>query len=126
MFVISLINIILTIQLINKIGLIGAAIATAISIIIGPGIIMNIYYYRNVGLNIPYFWKQICPILIMDIVMVGVGILLTRIQIDNAWISFILHGVIYVALYALVSYTFVMNQFEKNQIQTLLKKKGRK
>lgn len=126
MFLISLINVVMTVMLINLIGMLGAAVATAISILIGPGVIMNIYYYKNVGLNIPEFWKQICPILIMDIAMIGVGVLLTQIQLGNSWFSFILHGVLYVTLYALVSYTLVMNRFEKNQIQTLLKKKGRK
>lgn len=122
MFVISLINIVLTVVLINLFGMTGAAFATAISIIIGSGIIMNIFYSKNVGLDITEFWKQMSPIFVMEILMLGVGYLINLIKIGNGWICFIIHTVIYVLIYAIVGYTIFMNEFEKNQIKNVLKK----
>ena len=38
-------------------GGIGAAIGTAFSLILGQGVILNIYYQKKVGINILEFWK---------------------------------------------------------------------
>jgi O-antigen/teichoic acid export membrane protein len=40
-------------------GGVGCAIATGISLIIFPVIIMNVYYGQRIGLDIPLFWKNI-------------------------------------------------------------------
>ncbi|MDD4609695.1 MAG: oligosaccharide flippase family protein [Bacteroidaceae bacterium] len=53
-------------------GPIGYTIGTSLAIIIGQIIVMNIYYYKKIHLNIPLFWKEIAK---MSIVPALVGVL---------------------------------------------------
>lgn len=122
MFIISIINIGLTIALVLKIGIEGAAIATAISILFGSGFIMNVFYKRKIGLDISEFWKQMFPILLLEFAMVAAGYFINYVQLKNEWITFIVHGMLFVLLYCVLSYRFVMNQFEKEQVSFILKK----
>ena len=61
-FIIALLNVAITIPLVIKFEGLGAAIGTAIALLIGNGFIMNIYYHKRVGIDIPYFWKEILKI----------------------------------------------------------------
>ena len=61
-FIIAIINIITTVFLVKTVGIVGAAISTAISMAIGNGVIMNLYY-NKLGLNIRKFWKEIIKLL---------------------------------------------------------------
>ena len=58
-FVIAAINIAVSIPLCIKFGELGCAFGTALSLVVGNIIIMNIYYHKRVGLDIKYFWKEI-------------------------------------------------------------------
>ncbi|MEH7484919.1 oligosaccharide flippase family protein, partial [Neobacillus drentensis] len=64
LIVIALINILLSIPLAKYYGGVGAAIGTSFSLTLGNSILMNIYYHKKVGINIPYFWKNILLITI--------------------------------------------------------------
>lgn len=69
-FIIAIINIITTVFLVKTVGIVGAAISTAISMAIGNGVIMNLYY-NKLGLNIRKFWKEIIKLL--PAVVIGSG-----------------------------------------------------
>ena len=57
--IIALANVAASIPLAKMWGGVGSAIGTAASLIIGNGIIINIYYHNKVKINIPKFWGQI-------------------------------------------------------------------
>ena len=77
-FAIAVANIILTLFLAKAYKGIGAAIGTAISLIIGNGIVMNWFYQTKVGLDIKYFWRQIARLLIPLLVPVVYGIFINK------------------------------------------------
>lgn len=56
---IAILNIAASIPLAKMWGGLGCALATGASLVIGNIIIMNIYYHRRIGLNIPLFWRNI-------------------------------------------------------------------
>ena len=58
-FGIAILNIAMSIPLTKMYGGIGTAIGTAVSLILGQGIILNIYYHKKVGINMIEFWKNI-------------------------------------------------------------------
>lgn len=53
------VNVLASIPLAKVWGGFGCALATGVSLIIGNAIIMNIYYCRQIGLDIPLFWRNI-------------------------------------------------------------------
>ena len=58
-FIMAIINIIISIFFAKKWGATGAALGTCISLVICNIIIINIYYYKVIKLNIIKFWKSI-------------------------------------------------------------------
>ena len=57
--IIALISLIVQIQIVKEYGGLGCAIGTSVSLIIGNGLIMNIYYKRKQKFDITSFWIQI-------------------------------------------------------------------
>lgn len=58
---IAVVNIVFTLLLVERLGVIGAAIPTGVAYLIGQGLVMNLYYWKKVGLDIPKFWKHLLP-----------------------------------------------------------------
>ena len=113
-FFIAIANIFISMPLCKLYGGIGTAIGTAISLIVGNGILMNIYYHKKVGLNIIYFWKEILKFIPGLIIPIMCGIIMKYfIAIDNI-IKFIILGIIYVIIFILSLWFISMNDYERN------------
>jgi len=110
-------NVILSIPLTKLYGGIGAAMGTAVSLLIGNGIIMNWYYHNRVGLDIKYFWNQILkfvPALLLPII-VG-SLMVTFINLYNI-LSFFICGIIYTLIFCFSIWDFGMNDYEKDLVR---------
>lgn len=119
---IALGNILLSIPLIHLYGEIGAALGTAITMILGNGVFMNIYYQKRVGLNIFKFWKQTLLITRSLIIPVIFGIIVTMyLNFDNN-IIYIICGLVYILVFIFSMWNFGMNDQEKHYFSNPLKK----
>lgn len=119
---IAVLNVVLTFRWVEGFGIIGAAAATCVSYVLGNIIIINWYYYKRIGLDIPLFWKNIlkmCPVMLLS------GsiwyLLLDKIQVTN-WILFFALAFAYTGLYLILAYFFMMNEYERSLLQMPLKK----
>lgn len=121
-FLLSLFNIFLSILLLGNQKIFGCAIATSISIIIGPVILMNIYYQKRIDINIVLFWKNILNMTIPMIVVFIFGILMNKIILYYSFKNFIFKGSVYTLFYLILMYFMGMNTEEKNEVKKLLKK----
>lgn len=123
---IAVLNVGLTFWWVERYGIIGAAMATCLAYVLGNILIINWYYYKRIGLDIPLFWKnilQMCPVMI---VMGTAGwFILNAISVNN-WLVFFLLAIVYTAIYFLLSYRFMMNQYERDTIMVPVKKILRK
>ena len=119
--IIAIVNVFITILLVSRFEGIGAALGTAGALLIGNGLIMNIYYHKKVGLNIIYFWKQILKFIPAFILPILTGFVFIQ-YVDIYRISMFLIGV---SIYALVFFTSMwfigMNDFEKDLIRKPVK-----
>ena len=109
-------NIVISIPLTKAYGGVGAALGTAIALIIGNGILMNWYYHKRVGLNMKFFWGQIIrfvPALLLPII---VGIVIVRFVNLYNIVSFLISGLSYTLVYCISMWFFGMNQYERNLI----------
>lgn len=110
---IALVNVALTFPLCKQFGIIGSAAATSITVIIGNGLIMNVYYKRYGGLDIGGFWKQILKILPALIVPTVTGILINRFAPIAGRITFLLFVIVYTVVYFVSLWLFAFNRDEK-------------
>jgi len=116
-FFVAVGNLILSVPLAKVYGGIGAATGTAISLIVGNILIMNLYYHNRVGLNMKYFWREIFKLIKALFPPIFVGILMyIFIDLHNV-LKFLTYGLIYVVVYILSIWFLGMNNYEKNLIR---------
>lgn len=117
----ALANLVISIPLAKMYGGVGAAIGTALSLVIGNGFFMNWHYHVRIGLDMIYFWRQILrfiPALIIPI-LYGIGI---NYSIDlNNLLYFIFAGLIYIIIFCISMWYFGMNHYEKALLSEPLK-----
>lgn len=124
----ALINLGLSIWLCQKYGAVGSAIGTSISLIVANGLLMNMYYYKKCGIDIPLFWKNMMRMLPGVIPPVLFGILLTKILPMTSFLRMAVCILMYMSVYACSVWLLSMNDFEKELIRSFIRKmkRGRK
>ncbi len=120
MFVMSFINIILSIILAKKYGPVGCAIGTALSLIIVNVILMNIYYCKEINLNIKKFWFEIFKMTVPNIIPIIIILILMKLININGLLSILIFGSIYTIIYCITSYYLSMNNYERNIVNKVL------
>ncbi len=121
-FAMAIVNVLISIPCIWSWGAEGAALGTAVTLILGDCIGMNIYYHKRVGLNMLYYWKQIlqlCPAFLVIIVL-ELGI--THYLSMDGLLMFLVHGILYMLIFGICMWLFGMNQTEKDLIRGPLQK----
>ena len=120
--VIAILNVAMSIPLAKIYGGIGAAIATSISLILGQGIILNIYYHKKVGINMIEFWKNIIRMSIPMILAIMFGIILNRLIVLDSILILVLKIMIYTTVYCILVWFFSMNEYERSLIRKPIKR----
>lgn len=123
---IAVLNVVLTFWWVESYGIIGAAMATCIAYVIGNILIINWYYHKKIGIDIPLFWKNIvkmCPVMI--IMGTAAWFALDALTIDN-WLDFFIAAALYTVVYFILAYRFMMNQYERDTVMVPVKKVLRK
>lgn len=120
--IIAIANVISTYLIVPYMGIIGAALCSCVSYLLGQGIIMNIYYYKVTGLDIPRFWGNILRMAVIPGGMLIVGLFVMERITLNSWLTFLLGVVIYSGIYALLMYRFAMNDYEKDILRKPVQK----
>lgn len=114
-------NIVISIPLAKTFGPVGSALGTAIGLILGNGIFMNIYYHKGLGLDMIAFWKSILSLSKGMIIPAFLGFFImkkiTFRRIDIYLIMIILYSLIYCGS----MYFFGMNKEEKVLVFRLLR-----
>lgn len=110
---IAFVNIVASIPLVILFDGIGAALGTAFALIIGNGIIMNIYYHKKIGFNVIYFWKEIASIIPGLLIPFIFGFfLMINLTTYNLTMFILLVGG-YGILYIFSMWLFGLNKYEK-------------
>lgn len=118
-FIIAALNIVSTVFFARWWGLTGAAISTAASMVIGSGILMNLYY-SHVGIDVRGFWRAIVSLLPGALIAAVPGLLIRQLVLPNAWFSFALHVVLFTAVYSVIMYLTAMNPYERGLIRSVV------
>lgn len=120
--IIAAINVACSIPLAKFYGGIGAAWGTCGAMIIGNGLIMNVYYHKKIGLDIIRFWREIGKFIPSLIIPILCGTVIMKFIPMEKMIYVLLWAVIYTVIYCISVYLLGLNKNEKNTIIFPLKR----
>lgn len=113
--IVAVINIFTSVILAKMYGGLGCAISIAVALLISTGLIMNRYYHKHIGIDIPLFWKNIIHMMPSAfILIILVEIFQMNISLEYSWLYFVIKVVIYTLIYMILMYFIGMNGYEKN------------
>lgn len=113
----ALVNLGMTIVLSKEYGAIGAAIGTAISLVLANGIIMNIYYHIRCNIDILMFWKNIGRLSVGLLIPLVIGVLINLFFDLNKMWMLLIGIIIYSCVYVASMWYAGMNEYEKNLVK---------
>ncbi len=97
-------------------GAVGCAIAIACALLIGQGMVMNVYYSRVQKLNISAFWKEIAKMSITPVVITLTGIYaIANFKLSGVF-DFIVAVLIFALFYIPAFWVFSMNTYERKLV----------
>ena len=115
-------NIILTVLWIDRWGMIGACIATAICTILGQVTMMNIYYAKRLHIDVLYMYRKTFFGILIPQLLAALGAYLIARVIDNLYLAFIIGGIIYVIIFVLLSLLYKQNRMEVGSLLKSIKR----
>ena len=123
--IIAISNVGISIPLAGKWGAVGAAMGTAFSLLIGNGLIMNIFYHRVLKINMKYFWKEILKTWKGFLIPVILAVFMIRhVVFENIKIFFI-SAIAFTVVYCISILFFSCNEEEKRLIFGMIRRKRR-
>lgn len=115
-----IVNIITSIIFIRIFGYIGAAMGTALSYVVGHGILMNIYLYKIVHINIIQLFvgvfRGVLPACTVSVI-VGLPVALF---LPSSFVGFAFKVVIFLLIYAIAMYVLGLSDNEKNVVNSII------
>lgn len=118
LLVFAFFNIIISIYLAKKYGVVGVAIGTAVSLVLGDIVVMGFYLHRYVGLNMILFYKKNISVLFV-IAFVLISFYWVRPFVDG-WISFVAVCISINLVYAFLVWFFVFNSKDKKYLSSII------
>jgi len=122
LFIMAIVNIVISIVLIREIGFWGAAIGTVISLIIGHGICMNIYYAKVFNMQIGYMFRHIFKGILPAGLLAMIVCIPIIMLLNNTYFTFILECICFCLIYGAFLWKFGMNDSEKISIVSIIKR----
>lgn len=120
---IAVFSLVLQVVLAKYYGGVGCAIAISGALIVGQILVMNVYYQKKQGLDIASFWKEICKMSIVPVVLVTMSMLLLHYSVHiTTWFSLIVGILVYSVVYIPSFYCLSMNNEERNLFTSVVKK----
>lgn len=114
----AVMNVSLSIYLAELYGVVGVAVGTAISIVLGDILVMGVYLQRYIGLNMLDFYRKCSGIFLVIALVVGLFYWL-RPEIDNWWL-FCTCAILLNLVYSVLVWAFVLTTDDKRYFQGLI------
>ena len=120
----AVINIGLTVILANELGVVGAALASAIAMTVSSGFILNWYFQNRIGLDMGTWWRSVLREILPMIALCGIGAVAWRPFAGGGWFSLIVGIASWAVAFSLVSYFLCANDYEKSLFLRMKRKLG--
>lgn len=113
-------NLLISIPLIKHFGAIGAATGTAIAIIVGNIIIMNILYQHTLGLDVLGFWKEILKLVPSVLPAIVCSLVLKHYITIGTWFDLLICTALFIIVYFLSLIMYGFNTEEKKMVKDII------
>ena len=115
-------NVLISIPLAGKFGAVGAAMGTALSLLVANGLIMNIFYHKVLKIDMKYFWKEIFKTFKgLVIPIITAIIIMGCVPFKNMGVFFI-SICIFIVMYCASVIALSCNKDEKNMLLGMIGK----
>lgn len=96
-------------------GVLGCAAGTAIALVLGQGVTMNLYYWKRQRIAIGRFWKEIIKMSMAPVLIGCCAFPVVNYYLDiNSMSTLIYLAVPFIILYVIIVYLFVLDDYEKS------------
>lgn len=121
--VIALLDLLVSIPVSARFGVIGCAVTAAIFLFVGTGPIMNWYYHTRIGIDIPKFWHQVLPILIPAVLTALATRAFSSItNIGPSYGSILIKCLFFIAVYFALCWKWFFTDYERDIIRGIAHK----
>ena len=120
---IALGSLVLQIILAKRFGGIGCAVAVSGALLLGQGLVMNVYYSKKQGIDIVKFWKEILKMSIVPIIVILLSNLVIKNYDIDSWNELLFAILIFSSVYIPLFWGICMNKYERNLLISPIKKK---
>ncbi|MBQ8475387.1 MAG: oligosaccharide flippase family protein, partial [Clostridia bacterium] len=115
-------NIVISIPLAIRFGSVGSAIGTAITFMCANVVIMNIYYHKKIGIDIPRYWIELIRMVLGILPAIVITYILKILFPISGIGEFFVYAPVFVILFCICAVTIVMNEYEKDILRAIIKK----
>jgi O-antigen/teichoic acid export membrane protein len=110
-------NIVFTVVGTRLFGYYAAALGTALTILLGYGIAMNIYFHKCLGFRVLRFYADVFKRLLICLLIPGVIVCLLEYVADDSWLWLAVRIGVFIAVYAGALWFYGLSGCEKNYIR---------
>lgn len=109
----------ISLLLVRKYGGLGCAIGTATVLIVGQVVVLNIYYYKKVQIDIPKYWEEMMKLSIIPVLLGGGAFFIfSCFTLETIWSLGISIG-IYSLLYFVLFWVGGINEYEREMFRKI-------
>lgn len=125
--ILAILDVLISIPISTQFGVMGCAVVAALLLFVGTGPVMNVYYHRVIGIDIPSFYRAILP-LMGPIVVTGLivwGFASFAMPVYS-WMNFIIEVIVFCGVYFLMLWVFGFNGYERALFKNAVHKFSRR
>ncbi|MFL4499660.1 lipopolysaccharide biosynthesis protein [Weissella sp. MSCH1] len=120
--ILAVMNILITVLCVRYFGVFGSVMGYIFSIVVGNGIIMNVYNHKVVRLNMKVYWCRVIPLVLVPVIPVLAGVVASRIFDTGKILSFVGVGILYSAIFGVLWVKKAANEQEREMISRFISK----
>ena len=118
--IIAMVGLAFQVLLAREYGGMGCAFAIAAALLLGQGLVMNIYYKRKQDIDIARFWWEILKMAMVAVVIGVVSVWIMNGLECNSWGKLLAMMAIYSTAYMLLSFAISLNSEERYMVLKLV------
>lgn len=118
----AIINAVITLILVQFLGFWGALIGSVISLLVGHGLLMNLYYKKSLNINVLRLFREIFSGTLIGGILSVVLCLPIALFLNGTIISFLVKALCFVIVYVACLFLFALKKDEKQYIFCYIKK----
>lgn len=118
--VLALLNVVISIPLAMGWAGVGAAIGTTLACFAGQYAMMNWFYYKKIGLDIPGYWKTIGMVTLKMIPTALPAVVINLLLPGGGWLRLLLRCALFTAVYAPYAWLVILDDYEKKLARSFL------